>query len=215
MRTCFTLLWHLPGRPCIIGDDRFKDEPITVSPKKTEYGTFMIIEGDMIVGKREQLVLANLNQLREEAQSLNLGDAGLGRFLTTNQRAIIEALQTLPSPGAEQERLLKTAVAQSRISPLVNRATQLVKSVGDKDGFLPRQLVETVKNQTNLQNPASVGSDCWASISLAKRGDSLFLRRKYLAVEPPADHRRGRSPLESGDRPDLPSPDKGDRPLLR
>ena len=138
----------------IIGDDRFKDEPITVSPKKTEYGTFMMIEGDMIVGKREQLVLANLNQLREEAQSLNLGDAGLGRFLTTNQRAIIEALQTLPSPGAEQERLLKTAVAQSRISPLVNRATQLVKSVGDKDGFLPRQLVETVKNQTNLQQRA-------------------------------------------------------------
>lgn len=159
MRTCFTLLRQMPGRPCIIGDDRFKDEPITVSPKKTEYGTFMIIEGDMIVGKREQLVLANLNQLREEAQSLNLGDAGLGRFLATNQRAIIEALQTLPSPGAEQERLLKTAVAQSRISPLVNRATQLVKSVGDKDGFLPRQLVETVKNQTNLQNPrlASVG----------------------------------------------------------
>ena len=144
----------------IIGDDRFKDEPIVVSPKQTEYGTFMIIEGDMILGKREQLVLANLIQLREEARSLKLGHAGLGRFLSKYDRAIIERSQTLPSPGAEQESMLREAVAQSRIAPLVSRATQLVKSVGDKDGFLPEKLVEAVKkrqSQPQLSSVAIVG----------------------------------------------------------
>jgi hypothetical protein len=135
----------------VIGDDRFKDEPINISPRQTPFGTLMIIEGDMVVGKREQLLTANLNQLRAEARSLNLSDAGLGRVLSPDQLAIVQALQALPSPGADQENKLQRAVAQSRIPPLVSRTIRLVNSVGDQVDSLPPQLVQTVKNQTQLQ----------------------------------------------------------------
>jgi hypothetical protein len=123
----------------IIGDDRFKDEPITVSPKQTKYGTLMLLEGDIIVGKREQLMLANLYQLREEAKVLNLGEASLRRSLSPEMLAIIKALQAIPSPGAEQEHMLRMEVTKSRISPLVSRTIQLVEGLGEKDGFFPQQ----------------------------------------------------------------------------
>src|SRR5262249_52685009 len=66
----------------IIGDDRFKDEPIAVSPKRTEnHGTLMIIEGDVIVGKESELLRANLNQLRDEASVLDLTNRDLVKLL--------------------------------------------------------------------------------------------------------------------------------------
>jgi hypothetical protein len=135
----------------VIGDDRFKDEPIVASPMQTQFGTLMIIEGDLILGKREDLALAELNQLREEALSLNLGDAGLGRFLSNSDRAILDALRALPSPAAQKQGQLATAVAQSRISPIVTRATELVKNLGGQAGVLPAKLIDTVKNQPVIQ----------------------------------------------------------------
>ena len=130
----------------IIGDDRFKDVPVNLSPKKTEYGTLMILEGDMVVGKLEDLQSKNLNHLSEEIRSLNVDD-GLLQVFDPDDRSIVKALQALPSPGADQA----TALARSRISPLLERARTLVSGWDNKSGALPPQLVQAVANSVSTR----------------------------------------------------------------
>jgi astacin len=136
-------------------DDRYKEEPIVISPRDTPWGKVLCREGDEIVGNAEDVVVANLARISALARLLDLENPEVRDQLAGGRLELFRALRDVRvGPDDDSNR---RAIAERRIGPVVNLIVQLVTRLEGKTTLFSPELVAAVKVVRDNPRASGVG----------------------------------------------------------
>lgn len=134
----------------MVGDERFTKAPLTVSPRQAGQEVLAVIEGDMILGRRDDLLATELAQLISDAENLNLDSPQLKAAFTPEQLEVLQVLRGLKAGDAGLQDAIRTDAANAAVGPLLARAGELVREMPAGSDVPPQSLVDAVNEARHL-----------------------------------------------------------------
>lgn len=135
-----------------VSDDRYKDEPLVVSPLDTPDGPVMVREGDEVVGRAHELIAWNLARYAAMARLIDPEEPSIRESLGGGRRELLMAVRRIHR-GDDAD--FSRQMAESKIAPWVNNVVSLVSRLEGQTDLFPPDLVAAVR--AIRANPRSSG----------------------------------------------------------